>query len=108
MKYSKRIEEYCDRLATAQEYETDRSIRPLVLSESLCCRVSDTFRYDDLDANNSIRGNAVVCAMVNGFMNELELIKMLSATGTLPRACTRPIDSFCQIRNRILTNNSKI
>ncbi|KAM0257009.1 hypothetical protein ACHAQJ_004602 [Trichoderma viride] len=82
MKYSKRMEEYCDRLATAQEYETDRLIRPLVLSESLCCRVNDTFRYDDLAANTSIRGDAVVRTMVDSFMNELELIKMLSATDT--------------------------
>lgn len=94
MKYSKRIEEYCDRLATAQEYETDRLIRPLVLSESLCCRVSDTLRYDDLDANNSIRGNAVVRAMVDGFMNELELIKMLSSTGTLLKIFYTPNRPF--------------
>ncbi|UKZ71038.1 uncharacterized protein TrAtP1_012005 [Trichoderma atroviride] len=80
MKNSKRIEEYCDRLATAQEYETDRFIRPLVRSESLCCRLSDTFRYDKLEASNSIHGNAAVRAMVDGFLNELELIKMLSTT----------------------------
>lgn len=84
MRYSKLMEEHCERLAAASEYETDRLIRPLVLSQSLCCRVYDAFYSDNSAAKTPIRGDAIIHSVVDVFVHELELIKMSSITETWP------------------------
>ncbi|OAA58122.1 hypothetical protein SPI_07007 [Niveomyces insectorum RCEF 264] len=82
MRYNKRMEESCERLAAAPEYETDRLIRPLVLLETLCARVSDAFNADNLAAKAPLHGDAIIGSVVDGFVDELESIKTLSNTET--------------------------